>query len=112
MGAPTEKSMNFGPSAKRLAGRLKPEWLAIVFVTVLTVGSVVFAVIGPRLLGQGTNIIVAGFVSKRLPAGTTQQQVLEGMRANGQGQMADLLSGMHLTPGLGIDFGALSTVLF
>jgi ATP-binding cassette subfamily B protein len=34
------------------------------------------------------------------------------MRANGQGQVADMLSGMHLDPGHGIDFGALSTVLF
>jgi ABC-type multidrug transport system, ATPase and permease components len=112
MGMPVEKSLNFGPSAKRLLGRLKPEWLSIAFVALVTIGSVAFSVIGPKLLGQGTNLIVAGFVSKSLPAGVTQQQVIAGMRARGQGQQADMLTGMHLTPGHGIDFGALSTVLF
>jgi len=109
---PTEKSMNFGPSAKRLLGRLRPEAWSIAFVTLLTVASVVFSVLGPKLLGNGTNIIVAGFISKSLPAGTSQAQVIEGMRAKDQGQMADMLGGMHLTPGKGIDFGALSSVLF
>jgi ATP-binding cassette subfamily B protein len=108
---PPKKAMNFGPSARRLLGRLRPELLGLVFVILLTVLSVTFNVLGPKLLGEGTNIIVAGFVSKSLPAGATQQQVIDGMRQNGQGQLADMLSGMHLTPGQGIDFAALSHVL-
>jgi len=103
--------MNFGPSAKRLLGRLRPEAVGLVVVALLTVASVTFSVLGPKLLGEGTNIIVAGFVSKSLPAGATQAQVLEGMRRNGQGQLADMLSGMNLDPGHGIDFAALSHVL-
>jgi ATP-binding cassette subfamily B protein len=110
-GAPTQKAMNFGPSAKRLLGRLRPEAVGLVVVALLTVASVTFSVLGPKLLGEGTNIIVAGFVSKSLPAGATQAQVLEGMRRNGQGQLADMLSGMNLDPGHGIDFAALSHVL-
>ncbi|GAB3806923.1 ABC transporter ATP-binding protein [Humibacter antri] len=108
---PAEKALNFGPSAKRLLGRLRPEMIWIVVVVLLAVASVTFSVLGPKLLGEGTNIIVAGFVSKSLPAGVSQAQVLEGMRRNGQGQLADMLSGMHLTPGQGIDFTALSHVL-
>ncbi|NNC13212.1 ABC transporter ATP-binding protein [Planctomonas sp. JC2975] len=108
---PPKKAMNFGPSAKRLIGRLKPESLGLVFVILLTVLSVTFSVLGPKLLGEGTNIIVAGFVSKSLPAGATKAEVLAGMRQNGQGQLADMLSGMELNPGHGIDFGALSQVL-
>ncbi|MHA7987113.1 ABC transporter ATP-binding protein [Rathayibacter sp. CAU 1779] len=108
---PTKKAMNFGPSAKRLIGRLKPESLGLVFVILLTVLSVTFSVLGPKLLGQGTNIIVAGFVSKSLPAGATKAEVLAGMRQSGQGQLADMLSGMELNPGHGIDFGALSQIL-
>jgi ATP-binding cassette subfamily B multidrug efflux pump len=111
-GMPAEKSLNFGPSAKRLAGRLRPEAWAIAFVTLLTILSVGFSVLGPRLLGDGTNLIVAGFVSKGLPSGVSQQRVIDGMRANGQGQLADMLSGMQLTPGSGIDFVALSSILF
>lgn len=108
---PAEKAMNFGPSARRLLGRLRPESLGLVFVVLLAVVSVTFNVLGPKLLGEGTNIVVAGFVSKSLPAGVTQQQVIDGLRAKGETQQADMLSGMTLTPGHGIDFTALSHVL-
>jgi ATP-binding cassette subfamily B protein len=108
---PAEKAQNFGPSAKRLIGRLRPEAIGLVFVVILTVISVTCSVLGPKLLGEGTNIIVAGFISKSLPAGTSKAQVLEGMRKNGQGQMADMLSGVNLNPGHGIDFTALSHIL-
>ncbi|MDY7542968.1 ABC transporter ATP-binding protein [Cryobacterium sp. 5B3] len=111
MSMPVEKAMNFGPSAKRLMGKLRPERLWLLVVVVLAVISVTFSVIGPRLLGQGTNLIFAGIVSKALPAGVTQDQVIAGLRASGDTGKADLLSGMTLTPGLGIDFAALSTVL-
>ena len=50
-------------------------------------------------------------MSKRLPAGATQDQVIEGLRAAGRNSEADLLSGMHLTPGIGIDLQALSRIL-
>ncbi|WP_104163248.1 ABC transporter ATP-binding protein [Cryobacterium sp. N22] len=112
MNMPAEKAMNFGASAKRLIGTLRPErvWLALVFV--LAVISVTFSVIGPRLLGEGTNLIFSGVVSKTLPAGATQAEVIAGLRASGDTAQADMLSAMTLTPGLGIDFAALSAVLF
>jgi ATP-binding cassette subfamily B multidrug efflux pump len=110
-GMPTEKSMNFGPSAKRLVARLRPEWLGLLGVGILAIISVTFSVIGPRLLGNGTNLIFDGVVSKSLPAGVTKAQVLAQLRASGKGSEADLLSGMDLTPGVGIDFAALSHVL-
>ena len=64
--------MNFWPSAKRLLGQLRPERLWLVLVLMLAVVSVTFSVIGPRLLGEGTNLIFAGVVSKQLPAGVSQ----------------------------------------
>ncbi|MCU1505853.1 MAG: multidrug transporter ATP-binding protein [Microbacteriaceae bacterium] len=63
-GMPVEKSMNFAPSAKRLVARLRPEWLGLLGVGLLAIISVTFSVIGPRLLGNGTNLIYAGVVSK------------------------------------------------
>jgi ATP-binding cassette subfamily B multidrug efflux pump len=110
-GMPAEKAMNFGPSAKRLLRRLRPHWLGVTMVFLLTVFSVGFSVIGPKLLGQGTNLIFEGAISKALPAGVTKAQVIDGLRAKGESGQADLLSGMHLTPGVGIDLHALSTVL-
>lgn len=110
-GMPAEKSMNFGPSAKRLLKRLKREWLPLVAVTVLAVISVTFSVIGPRILGDATNIIFEGAISATLPAGATHEQIVDGLRADGQTQQADMLASMNLDPGSGIDFGALSRVL-
>ncbi|MET0715552.1 MAG: ABC transporter transmembrane domain-containing protein, partial [Mycetocola sp.] len=110
-GMPVEKSMNFGPSAKRLAKRLQPEWLPLVLVTVLAVISVTFTVIGPRILGDATNLIFEGAISANLPAGATQEQIVAGLRASGQDQQADMLANMSLNPGAGIDFAALSRVL-
>ena len=111
MSAPAEKAMNFGPSAGRLIGTLRPERLWLLLVLVLAVVSVTFSVIGPRLLGQGTNLIFSGIVSKALPSGVSQADVIAGLRAAGDTAKADMLSGMTLTPGRGIDFTALSTVL-
>ncbi|MFU8945765.1 ABC transporter ATP-binding protein [Mycetocola zhadangensis] len=110
-GMPAEKSMNFGPSAKRLLGRLKPERMRIVLVTLLAVISVTLTVIGPKILGDATNILFEGVISKSLPAGVSQDQVVDGLRASGDTDRADMLAGMNLTPGSGIDFAALSRVL-
>ena len=111
MSVPAEKALNFGPSARRLLGELRPEraWLALVLG--LAVVSVAFSVTGPRLLGEGTNLIFAGVVSKNLPAGVSKEQVIAGLRASGQNAQADMIGAMTLTPGAGIDFAALANVL-
>ncbi|MFC7380612.1 ABC transporter ATP-binding protein [Sphaerisporangium rhizosphaerae] len=110
-GMPAEKSMNFGPSARRLIRRLDPERPRILAVIALAVISVVFAVIGPKILGRATDIIFSGVIGRHLPAGTTKEQAVEGVRASGNGNLADMLARMDLVPGHGIDFGALATVL-
>ena len=111
MGLPAEKPRNFRDSFRRLLGRLRPEARLIVFVIVLALVSVSFAVVGPKILGNATNDIFQGLVSKNLPPGVTQEQAVAALRAQGQDQVADMLSSMHLTPGHGVDFGALGQVL-
>ncbi|KIS25992.1 multidrug ABC transporter ATP-binding protein [Arthrobacter sp. SPG23] len=111
MNVPAEKAMNFWPSAKRLLGTLRPERLWLVLVIVLSVAAVALSVIGPRLLGEGTNLIFAGVVSKQLPAGVSKAQLIAQLRAAGENQKADMLGAMALTPGQGIDFTALANVL-
>ncbi len=61
-GVPGEKSQDFGVTVRRLGGLLRPERARIVFVMVITVISVTLVVLGPRLLGQATDIIVEGVV--------------------------------------------------
>jgi ATP-binding cassette subfamily B multidrug efflux pump len=110
-GMPPEKSKDFGRSFRRLIGRLSPERNRLLLVVALAITSVFFAVLGPKILGNATNIIFTGVISQNLPAGVTQAQVEAGLRAQGQNQLADMLHGMTLTPGVGIDFGALAGVL-
>ena len=61
VGIPTERSDKFGETLKRLGeilGKERPRLLGVIVATVI---SVVLVVIGPRLLGEATNIIVEGF---------------------------------------------------
>jgi ATP-binding cassette subfamily B multidrug efflux pump len=111
MSLPAPKPQDFRGSLKRLARYLRPDRLLIILVVLLAVVSVAFAVIGPKIMGEAINVILEGATSLSLPPGATQAQVIEGLRANGQNQLADMLSAMRLTPGAGIDFNALSGIL-
>jgi len=111
MGMPTEKAMNFTGSLKRFAGYLRVERMRVVIVTVLAVVSVTLSVLGPKLLGNATNIIFEGVIGRQLPAGATQAEVVAGLRAEGNDTFADLVSGMTVTPGQGLDTTALRNVL-
>jgi ATP-binding cassette subfamily B protein len=108
---PAEKAMSFGPSAKRLVGRLRPERLGVIFVILLGTIGVILSVIGPKVLGQATNLIFEGVISAQLPEGATKDQVIAGLEADGQTTLADMLRNMDLRPGEGIDFSALALVL-
>nr|WP_206038070.1 ABC transporter ATP-binding protein [Rhodococcus sp. HNM0569] len=99
------------PSTKRLLGRLRPHRVGLVAVLLSTVASVTLLAIAPRLLGQGTNIIFDGVVGAQLPDGLTKDEAVAGLRESGRGQMADMVSGMAVVPGQGIDFGALGRLL-
>jgi len=110
-GMPAEKSMDFWPSARRLLGRLGPDRARVGLVVGLTVGSVGCAVVGPRILGRATDLIFAGVIGRQLPSGITQEQAETALRARGDDGLADLLSGMTVTPGQGIDGGALASTL-
>jgi ATP-binding cassette subfamily B protein len=110
-GIPGDKSMNFGPSAKRLLRRLRPHRVHVGGVILLAIASVGLSVLGPKILGRATDIIFAGAIGKTLPSGVSKEQVIEQTRAAGNGRLADLLQGIDLIPGVGIDFDALRNVL-
>ena len=106
-----QKAQDFGPSLRRLAGRLRPERARVVAVVSTAVVSVGLTALGPRVLGRATDLLFAGVIGQRLPAGMTKAQAIAAARAAGQGKMADLLSGIDLVPGRGVDFTALGHVL-
>ena len=108
---PGEKAQNFGPSAKRLLSTLRADTAQLIAVLVLGILSVTMSVIGPWALGQGTNVVFAGFVSQQMPAGATKQEVIDRLIASGDTQQADMLSAMDVVPGQGIDFTTLGWIL-
>ncbi|MDT7706518.1 MAG: ATP-binding cassette, subfamily multidrug efflux pump, partial [Pseudonocardiales bacterium] len=110
-GQPAEKASTFGPSAKRLAGRLAPERLGVLVVIVLGVVSVALNVVGPKILGRATDLIFAGVIGRQLPAGLTAEQAAAGARASGNETVANVIEAQHVVPGVGIDFRALGLVL-
>nr|WP_243847505.1 ABC transporter ATP-binding protein [Microbacterium ulmi] len=108
---PGEKAQNFGPSAKRLLGTLRTDVPQLVTVLALGILSVALSVTGPKILGEGTNVVFAGFISNQVPAGVTRQQVIDQLIASGNQQQADMLSSMDFVPGAGIDFDRLGWIL-
>lgn len=112
-GAPDAKAKSFGPSLKRLLRRLAPEKKFVWLVVLLAITSVVLNTLGPYMLGKATNLVFDGVVGKQLkfPPGTTKEQAVEYLRSKGDNTFADMLSAMHITPGVGIDFTAVGHVL-
>jgi ATP-binding cassette subfamily B protein len=107
-----QKASDFKPSAKRLVRRMRPERVKVVAVLVVTVGSVALTAIGPRILGKATDLIFAGLLGARLPAGVTKEQAVSALRDRGEDKQADLVASIdHLVPGRGVDFGAVGHVL-
>ncbi|NLG66916.1 MAG: ABC transporter ATP-binding protein [Actinobacteria bacterium] len=111
IGTPVEKSKNFKASFRRLLGRLRPERAKLSAVIGLAMVSVTLAILGPKILARATNLIFEGFLSSKLPPGVTKEQAIAMLEAGGQTQLASMLSSMHIVPGGGIDFAAVSRVL-
>jgi ATP-binding cassette subfamily B protein len=108
---PVEKPKNFRGTITRLATMLRPDRHRIVMVVALAVISVTFAILGPKILGDATNVLFEGVVSAQLPDGATKEQVVAGLRAEGKDTQADMLASMELDPGSGVDFGELGRIL-
>ncbi|QAV28698.1 ABC transporter ATP-binding protein [Micrococcus luteus] len=110
-GGPARKAKAFWPSAKRLMSLFRTEKLGLVVVALMVLVAVVLNVWAPHVLGRAMDVIFGGVVSADMPANLTRDQVIEGLRAQGQGQAADMLSGMAFTPGAGIDFAELGRLI-
>ncbi|ALP49701.1 ABC transporter ATP-binding protein [Corynebacterium glutamicum] len=109
--APNQKAQNFGPSAKRLFGILGQDRNTLIFVIFLAVLSVGLTVLGPWLLGKATNVVFEGFLSKRMPAGASKEDIIAQLQAAGEHNQASMMEDMNLVPGSGIDFEKLAMIL-
>ena len=108
---PPQKTKDLGKTLRQLLARLRPERTRIVISAILALGSVAGTVIGPKIIGNATNVIFDGVIGKSLPAGISKAQAVAGLRAQGHGRIADLVSGSNVVPGHGIDFTRLGQIL-
>lgn len=109
--APGSKARNFRASAATLLGWLKPERFLLIVAVVCVIGSVVCTVVIPRVLGHATDLVFNGLIGSTLPAGVSKDEAIAGLRAQGQNQLADMVSGTNAIPGVGVDFDAVGRTL-
>jgi ATP-binding cassette, subfamily B, fatty acid transporter len=109
--APAEKSRDFKGSALRLVKRLIPQRGMAAGAMVCSIFGIAIGVIGPRILGHATDLLFNGVIGRQLPAGLTKGEAIAAARARGDNTFADLLSGMNVVPGQGVDFGAVGRTL-
>lgn len=108
---PVERTRDFRGSAVRLLKRLVPQRGLAISVVLLGVAGIAIGVIGPRILGHATDLLFNGVIGRELPAGMTKEQAIAAARARGDTTFADLLSGMNVIPGHGVDFPAVARTL-
>ncbi|ROR93348.1 ATP-binding cassette subfamily B protein [Salana multivorans] len=115
MGMPAEKPLDLVGTLKRLLHEMRPHRIALWTSVVIGAVSVVLSVLGPKLLGNATNLVfgawVAQVVGQQFPAGTTREQAIEALRAAGQDRFADMLGAVDFVPGQSLDTRLLLTTL-
>ncbi|SKU74975.1 Probable ABC transporter, ATP-binding protein [Mycobacteroides abscessus subsp. abscessus] len=108
---PAERSRDFRGTAIRMVKRLAPQRFLTATVITLSMIGIAIGVIGPRILGHATDLLFNGVIGRQLPAGQSREQAVETARARGDGQFAQMLSGMNVIPGQGVDFHAIGMTL-
>ena len=76
VGMPVQRSAAFGATLRRLAAILGPERRKLIGVLLLTVGAVALVVVGPRVLGQATDIIVDGVSGDGIDFGALHRKLM------------------------------------
>ncbi|RAO98470.1 multidrug ABC transporter ATP-binding protein [Petrotoga sp. 9PW.55.5.1] len=108
---PGEKPKNFFKSFRRLLGFLKPQMFFLIIVIIFAIFGTTFMVLAPRIMGNATNVLFEGIVSKNMPEEMTKNQVIDMLKMTGQDQIAEMVGPMNITPGRGVDFNKLLTIL-
>lgn len=106
-----EKAKSFKPSLKRLVAQLGDYRGLMAIIVGSIICSVALTSYAPRVLGDATDELFDGVIGAQLPAGISKAQAVEGLRERGQDTFADMVSAMNLTPGQGVDFGAVGRIL-
>jgi len=85
--------------------------MVLTFAVLLAIAGIVMNVLGPKILGMATDVIFTGVLGKNLPSGATKEQVVAGLRAQGNDTFANMVERLNIIPGHGIDFRLLGQLL-
>ena len=110
--APTERSRDFKGSATRLVKRLTPQRGPTAAVILLGVGGIAIGVdrsAHPR--PRHRPVVQRRDRARNCPRASPRSRRSRRRRARGDNTFADLLSGMNVVPGRGVDFGAVGRTL-
>lgn len=129
MGRIVEKPKDFKGTIRRLGTYLAPYKVALVFILLLSIGSTVFAISGPKILGSATDKLTEGIVSIKvydevsknlppgatIPPGTTGAALLEKMPDSIKDKIPatylGIIEKMDLSAKPGIDFPGIANIL-
>jgi ATP-binding cassette subfamily B multidrug efflux pump len=78
-GVPGERSKDFKHALGRLTGMLGVNWIVLGIVFALAITSTVFNVLGPRILGGATNIIVQGSTTGHMDFAALHTQLMKAL---------------------------------
>lgn len=109
--APATRSCDFYCTIRRLLKQLVPQRRLSLTVITLGITGTAIGIIVPWVLGHTTDLLFNGVIGRQLPKGISKTQAVAAARTRGDNALADLLSGMNLVPGQGVDFVAVGRTL-
>ena len=112
MGMPAEKPSDLAGTLRRVMAELRVERVRIITAVIFGILATAGMVVGPKMLGNATNVIFDGVVGAMLDPSMTRAETIEALRGAGRDTLADTLAGMpNVVPGQGVDFDRLAISL-
>jgi ATP-binding cassette subfamily B multidrug efflux pump len=95
-GVPGERSKDFRNALRRLVGMLGPMRFVLGIVVLVAVTSASLNVLGPRVLGHGTDIIIAGITSHHMDFGALHHVLFQALFLYAASSLLSIMSAYML----------------
>ena len=95
-GCRRRRAKDFKGSLRRLVDRLLRQRSSVWGIVAFGVVATTLAVIGPKVLGNATDIVFTGYLNGQFPDGPTKAEVVAQLRNEGNDKLASLVSSVDL----------------
>ncbi|WP_297316112.1 ABC transporter ATP-binding protein [Bifidobacterium indicum] len=104
-------------TVKRLVRYLLASPWRVIVMVLAGMTAVAMIVIGPKIMGQATNVLFEGILGSMLvklgaKPGTPKEAVVSYLEAKGQNKFAQMIASMDVQVGVGIDWNRFARILF